>query len=95
MLCIDWKDDYPVEILGSEFDSDYSRLEVLLLPCNYLHTMLGYQGDSISDECVGSLEEQIKYLGPSHFFIYMNQEQLNPYKYEDQTITRFSELKNL
>ena len=57
MLCIDWKDDYPVEILGSEFDSDYSRLEVLLLPCNYLHTMLGYQGDSISDECVGSLEE--------------------------------------
>lgn len=45
MFCFDWKDDDPIEVMGYEFDTDFSRLEVLFVPCNYLHTTLGYQGD--------------------------------------------------
>ena len=57
MLCIDWEEDNPIEILGYEFDYDYTRFEVSLVPCNYLHTMLDHLGDSINPECVGDLEE--------------------------------------
>ena len=48
MFCIDWNDEDPIEIIGEEFDDDYTRFEAVLVPCNYLHTMLDYQGDSIS-----------------------------------------------
>ena len=43
--------------MGYEFDADYVRLEVILVPCNYLHTMMDYRDDSISPECIGDLEE--------------------------------------
>ena len=58
MLCLDWNDEEPFEIIGSDIDDDYTRLEVNLVPCNYIHTMLGYQGDfnSISPECVTDLQ---------------------------------------
>lgn len=58
MFCVDWNDvDEPFEIKGSDEDGDHSRIEVILVPCNYVHTDLGYEGDSISPECIGSLEE--------------------------------------
>ena len=94
MYCIEWSDDEPVEVYGYEHEEDYSRLDVALLPCNYLHTDLGYQGDSIHPECVGDLNDQISYLGPSHMIIYMNQERLNPYKNKDDMIERYSEIKS-
>ena len=56
MLCLDWDDDEPIELIGTSIDDDYTRLEVVLTPCNYKHTQLGYQGDSISPECVTDLE---------------------------------------
>ena len=52
--------------------------------------MFDYQGDSVSPECVGELEEQIKYMGPSHALVYMNQERFNPIGYGDETIERYS-----
>ena len=42
MLCLDWDDGEPIELIGTEIDEDYTRLEVVLVPCNYLHTHLGY-----------------------------------------------------
>ena len=57
MFCIDWDDDDPYMITGYEFDDYYSRLEVVLVPCNYLHAELGYESDSINRECVGDLEQ--------------------------------------
>ena len=43
MYCIDWNDDEPFEIIGeSSHDDDYARIDVILSPCNYLHTELGY-----------------------------------------------------
>ena len=37
LFCIDWDDDDPIEIYGDEIDMNYSRLEILLTPCNYIH----------------------------------------------------------
>ena len=48
MFCFDWKADEPIELIGDSHDDDYTRLEVLVVPCNYLHTMLDYQEDTIS-----------------------------------------------
>ena len=56
LFCIDWDDDNPFEITGYEFDDNYTRLEIVLVPCNYIHTMLDYKDDSVSSECIGDLE---------------------------------------
>ena len=56
MLCLEWNDEDPLEIKGNELDDDYTRLEVVLLPCNYVHTMLGHTGDSIHPDCVPDLQ---------------------------------------
>ena len=73
MFCIDWDDlDEPYQIQGYEFDNDYARLEIRVLPCNYIHTQMGFEGDSVSSECIRDLEKQIEYMGPVHLLIYMN-----------------------
>ena len=56
MFCLDWDDDDPIEVIGSEIDNDYTRLEVVLVPCNYVHQQLGDVGDFIHPECVPDLE---------------------------------------
>ena len=56
MFCLDWDDDDPIEVIGTEIDNDYTRLEVVLTPCNYVHRQLGDVGDSIHPECVTDLE---------------------------------------
>ena len=53
MFCIDWDDDDSIELINHEQDYDYARIDVIVTPCNYVHTMLGYEGDSISDEYIG------------------------------------------
>ena len=45
MFCLDWKDDDPFELLGALRDDDFIRFDIVLNPCNYLHTMLDYKDD--------------------------------------------------
>ena len=76
--CIDWQtgeDDY--EIYGEEHNPEYQRLEVVLLPCNYIHQQWGYEGDSVSPECIADLEAQKEYLGPLDFLFYFNDEEFD------------------
>ena len=54
-LCIDWTDDNPVEFVGESNDNDYTRLDVMIVPCNYIHIEMGYEGDSVYPECEGDL----------------------------------------
>ena len=56
MFCLDWDDEDPIEVIGSEIDNNYTRLEVVLVPCNYVHQQLGDVGDFIHPECVPDLE---------------------------------------
>ena len=72
MFCIDDFKNYV--IYGNEKNSEYQRFEVVLVPCNYLHTLFGYTEDSIHPECVADLNEQLEYLGPLNLKVYHTQE---------------------
>ena len=66
MLCIDFEDgDEPIQIWGEESADNWQRLEVILTPCNYIHTELNYDRDSVHPECVTDLNKQIEYMQPS------------------------------
>ena len=65
-----------------------------MTPCNYLHTAIGYDADSINSECVPSLEEQVKYVGQSHWLMLVNEERINPEGFDDQSVERFSIIYN-
>ena len=62
MFCIDA--DETIRIYGNEINYNYQRLEILLTPCNYVHTHLGYEGDSVHPDCIADLDRQMEYLGP-------------------------------
>ena len=71
---------------------DYSSLEFFLVPCNYIHQYMGYTGDSVADECVANLKEQIDYLGSLDLLLYFNDEQYDVNEYGDQAIRRESKI---
>ena len=48
-----------------------------LVPCNYVHSEFGYTGDSISEDCVADLDEQLKYLGSIYFKLLVNKSGFN------------------
>ena len=35
--CINYDEDEPIELIGEWFDDNYARIEILFVPCNYLH----------------------------------------------------------
>ena len=53
MFCLDKEVD--IRVYGNERNDNYQRLELVLVPCNYIHTHLGYEGDSVHPECVADL----------------------------------------
>ena len=55
MFCLDWNDNDPFELFGTLQEDDFVRLEIIVNPCNYLHTMLDYKDDSVSSECITDL----------------------------------------
>jgi len=54
MYCIDEFENFT--IYGNEKNTEYQRVEVVLVPCNYLNTQFGYTGDSIDPECIAELD---------------------------------------
>lgn len=55
MYCFDVDQMKGLKIYGDEKNQNHSRLEILILPCNYLHTEWGYTEDAIHPECIGDL----------------------------------------
>ena len=55
MFCIDDYDNF--RIYGNEKNTYYQRFEIILVPCNYVHTQFGYEGDSIHPECIADLQK--------------------------------------
>ena len=55
MFCLDWTED--ILLYGNEKNEEYQRIELVLTPCNYLHTHLGYKDDTVHEECVDDLEK--------------------------------------
>ena len=86
MYCLEPSAD--IEIYGHEKNENYQRLEIVMLPCNYVHTHLGYEGDSVHPECDADLEEQIKYLGPLDVMLYYTEDKLEARGFGDDSIKR-------
>ena len=83
MLCIDWNDPkLPIQVVGDHESGNYQRFEAVLVPCNYINTHFGHSSDTIHPECVYDLEEQIEYIGPSHWLMLINYERVNPEGYD-------------
>ena len=57
MFCLDDPDEGEEEdtIYGNENNDNFQRTEIVLLPCNYVHSYMGYKGDTIHPECIGDL----------------------------------------
>ena len=70
--CFDWNDEF--QIYGDE-TQDSKYVEIFLLPCNYLHQSLGYEDDSVSEECIWDLQEQKDYIESLQVLLYINDEQ--------------------
>ena len=54
-FCLDWSED--LIVYGNERSRNYQVIEILVLPCNYLHVNENDEvvGDSIHPECVADL----------------------------------------
>ncbi len=57
MFCINFDNEDSVVLNGEFFDDNYTRIDITLAPCNYLHTALNYTDDSVSPECIPDLEK--------------------------------------
>ena len=80
--------------MGDEGEDNYQRLDIVLVPCNYMHTSFGWDKDSIHPECEPKLSDQAKYLGPSHWLMLVNQERINPEEFGPGSVERYSVIKN-
>ena len=65
-----------------------------MTPCNYLHTHLGFDRDSIDKDCNADLNAQIEYLGPLDFLLYHTEEVFQPNEFNKNAIKRQSVLWN-
>ena len=60
MYCLDWEDDIEnMLIYGNRNNDEYQKIEILLVPCNYLHS----KNDSIPEECEADKDAMEDYLG--------------------------------
>ena len=85
-MCIDWTNDITIR------PNYVTNLELLYMPCNYVHNMLGYTKDSVTPECIPDLEAQKTYLGPLKVPLYFNEEILITDSFGDESIRRFSKI---
>lgn len=60
------------------------------MPCNYVHTKLGYTGDSVSEDCIADLETQQNFLGSIEFLLYINQSTFDQQGFNEDTIIKKS-----
>ena len=68
--CLDWDDEEPLVIYGNENNDDYQRIDIALLPCNYVHAEFGDIGDFVHEDCIANLTAQQEYLGNINIIIY-------------------------
>ena len=55
MFCLDQPEDLVIH--GGENNSEFQYVEILMVPCNYLHTEFGYTEDSIHPDCIADLDK--------------------------------------
>ena len=74
-------------IYGKEIDADYQRIDIAMLPCNYVHAEFS-PGDpsTVSEDCIADRQQQIEYLGPINWLIYFSEDVLKLDQFGDESI---------
>ena len=66
--CLDAKDYNRLAFQNAQAEGDYTRLQLLFVPCNFLREG---SNETVSDECIyKDLESQREFLGPLIWYIY-------------------------
>ena len=74
LFCVDFEQlDEELAIWSIEDDDNYQRIEIILLPCNYVHAEFGHTDDFVRPECIRDLEEQRNYLGNMKSMVYISE----------------------
>ena len=91
LYCLDYDEiGHLLDLRSREDDDNYARLELVLLPCNYVHAEFGDVGDSISDECIADQTEQINYLGNMRSVVYFSDAAFKQNQYGAASVKRTS-----
>ena len=92
LICFDWKDqDMSYLVYGSTTAPSWSRFELLMTPCNYVHRQAGDYGDTVTDECIADAEQQFEYLSTSIEAVALfNHQKLDLQKFGSETIVKES-----
>ena len=70
LFCVDWDDDNPFVLQGNENNFSFATIDILLLPCNYVHSDYGDIGDFVHKDCIANKRAQEEYLGNINAIIY-------------------------
>ena len=62
------------------------------MPCNYVHSYMGYTNDSVSPDCIADLEAQMKFLGPLKVQMMLNDEEFDQSKFGEEAIKQQSKI---
>ena len=90
LYCFDW-DKYGDQIELTGFESsveNYQTLSFDLVPCNYIHTKLGYTGDTIAEGCNANRTAQVEYLSNLKVRIFMSHQAFVQDRFGEETIMR-------
>ena len=84
--CIDWDDDNPFKIFGTEGDPDYARLDFKLGPCNEIAIT-----PDVHPECHYDPEDQFEYLTNAiDLIVLTNNERFGSNQYGESKIIKES-----
>jgi len=95
MYCLDWETE-GVQFYGTESSGTFSELDIIIMPCNIMGTILGGTEDKIPKECIPDLAKQLEYLGPMNMQVYYNTESFVQDEYSQESrIMRSSTLQTV
>ena len=61
-------------MLGDRSDDSFTRLDIIVAPCNYLNAYAGHEGDPIAPECIRDLDAQREYMDSFLMNLYVTDE---------------------
>ena len=88
LFCLNWAAvGRQMELNGFQSSiENYQFFSFDLVPCNYIHSYLGYQNDSIAEGCISDRKAQEEYLGDVDVTILISQQNFIQDEYGEKAI---------
>ena len=87
LFCVDWEgqsDD--IKIWGEDHHTNYRYIDIVLVPCNYIHTEVGWTEDKITPECLSDREKAEDYLKNIRAYLLISEQRFQQNGFEEETI---------